>query len=141
MSSMPFVSSGTRSLANEINATVCPSELIAGATLFPFAAGGEVPVAWLATTVVATQAVPVAMSVLHVFRMKMFSTPLAVLVERFDACEAKATNCPEPLLFRLMLGFSLKPFPGEVPFGVDTRYVEGMHVVVVTVASMHVSRT
>ena len=78
------------------------------------------------------------MSVLHVFRTKMFSTPLAVLVERFDACEAKATNCPEPVLFRLIFGFSLSPFAGDVPFGVDANCVTGVHVVV---APVQVSRT
>ena len=72
----------------------------------------------------------------------MFSTPFAAFAERFEASDANAISCPDPVLLWLMLGLSLKPFAGDVPLGVETRRVAGTQVVVVVVdANVHVSRT
>jgi hypothetical protein len=68
----------------------------------------------------------------------MFSTPFAAFVDRFDACDANATNCPDPVLFGLMRGLSLSPLAGVVPSKVETSFVDAVHVVV---APAHVSRT
>ncbi len=67
----------------------------------------------------------------------MFSMPFATLIERLDACDANAMNCPEPVAFWLILGFSLSPFAGVVSFEEETSWVAGVQVE----PPKHVSRT
>lgn len=74
-------------------------------------------------------------------RTKMFSTPLLVF-PRLEASDENAMNWPE----RLMLGCSLKPFPGVgllvlLVAAVDTRVIEGVQLTVVAVIPRQVSRT
>ena len=61
----------------------------------------------------------------QVLRTKIFSMPLIVLA-RLEASDEKAMSCP----LALMLGCSLRPFPGVVPFAVETNVVDGVHTVV-----------
>ena len=71
----------------------------------------------------------------QVLRTKIFSMPLVVFA-RLEASDEKATNCP----LELMLGCSLRPLPGVVPFAVETNVVDGVQVVVTTTTPLQVSR-
>lgn len=138
---MPLVSRATRLFAEEMKLTTCPSSLIDGATLFPFAGAGEVPAAVLESEVDGEQVVvPVVVAFVQVLRTKIFSRPFAAFAERFDASEANAMNCPSPIaeVPRLILGCSLSAFPGMVPLVVETSVVEVVHVVA---CPLQVSRT
>lgn len=129
---MPLLSRATRLFAEEMKLTTCPSSLIDGATLFPFAGAGEVPAAILEREVEGEQVVvPVVFALVQVLRTKMFSRPLAAFADRFDARDANAMNCPSPAaeVPRLMLGCSLNAFAGVVPLVVETSVVEVVHVV------------
>jgi hypothetical protein len=117
-------------LANERKLTVCPSPLIDGARLLPFADGESVPAGWLATMVALVQLVVLLM---HVFRTNTFSIPLAVLAPKFDAAEAKATNCPVVSND----GRSASAFAGVLPSRVEARIVLGVQPLVLE----QVSRT
>jgi hypothetical protein len=129
---MPLVSRATRSFAEEMKLTTCPSLLIDGARLFPFAGAGEVPAAMLDRDVEGEQvAVPVVVAFVQVLRTKIFSRPFAAFTDKFDAREANAMNCPSAMeeVPRLILGCSLSAFPGTVPLVVETSVVEVVHVV------------
>jgi hypothetical protein len=141
MSGMPLVSRATRLFAEEMKLTTCPSLLIDGAMLFPFAGAGEVPGAMLESDVEGEQVVvPVVVAFVQVLRTKTFSRPFAAFGDKFDASEANAMNCPSPIaeVPRLMLGFSLRAFPGALPLVVETSVVEVVHVVA---CPLQVSRT
>lgn len=132
----PFVGSTTRLLEKERKLTLRPSPLMDGVKLEPLAGGGSVPAAELARIVVGPQEVVIPA---QVFLTKMFSTPFAVFTPRLDDSEAKATTGPMPFTsVLLMLGRSLVPLPGIVPFEVDTKAVEAVQVVSITA---QVSRT
>jgi hypothetical protein len=138
---MPLVSRATRLFAEEMKLTTCPSSLIDGARLFPFAGAGEVPAAMLDRDVEGEQVVvPVVVAFVQVLRTKMFSRPFAAFADKFDASEANATNCPSATeeVPRLILGCSLNAFPGMVPLVVETSVVEVVHVVA---CPLQVSRT
>jgi len=125
----PLVGCATRLLAKERKLTLRPSGLMEGARLELLAGGGSVPAASLARIVVAAQ---VVVTDTQVFRTKIFSTPFAVLALKLEAREAKATTGPR--LFAtvvFMLGRSLAPFPGIVPFEVETRTLAAVQVVVI----------
>jgi hypothetical protein len=109
---------------------VCPSPLIEGARLLPFKDGARVPEGWLATTVAVVQLV---VMLRHVFLTNTFSIPFAVFAPRFDAAEAKATNCPVVSND----GRSASEFAGVLPSRVEMRIVEGVQ----PVSLKHVSRT
>lgn len=141
MSGMPLVSRATRLFAEEMKLTTCPSLLIDGARLFPFAGAGVVPAAMLEREVEREQVVvPVVVAFVQVLRTKIFSRPFAAFADKFDASEANAMNCPSPAeeVPRLMLGCSLNAFPGVVPLVVETSVVEVVHVVA---CPLQVSRT
>lgn len=128
---MPLVSRATRLFAEEMKLTTCPSSLIDGATLFPFAGAGEVPAAMLESEVDGEQVVvPVVVAFVQVLRTKIFSRPLAAFADRFEANDANAMNCPSLVaeVPRLMLGCSLNAFAGVVPLVVETSVVEVAHV-------------
>src|SRR5271168_538149 len=133
MSGMPFVSRATRLFEEEMKLTTCPSSLIDGARLFPFAGAGEVPAAMLDREVEGEQVlvVPVVVAFVQVLRTKIFSRPFAAFTDKFDASEANAMNCPSAIeeVPRLILGCSLNAFPGVVPLVVETSVVEVVHVV------------
>src|ERR1700732_33881 len=115
MSGMPLLSRATRLFAEEMKLTTCPSSLIDGATLFPFAGAGEVPAAMLESEVDGEQVV----------------VPVVVaFADRFEANDANAMNCPSLVaeVPRLMLGCSLNAFAGVVPLVVETSVVEVAHV-------------
>ena len=88
ISSRPFVSRATRLLALERKLTVCPSALIEGTRLEPFAGDAPVPVEMLAST---TPVVQVGITPRQVLRTKTFSTPFTV-PPRFDASDENAMN-------------------------------------------------
>ena len=107
---MPFVSSGTRSLANEINATVCPSALIDRRHTVPIRcrrrsscgvagqnggchtgrAGGDERIARVSNE-----------NVLD---------PIGRIGRKVRCLRGKSDKLSRTVLFRLMLGFSLSPF-------------------------------
>jgi len=132
ISSKALLSRGTRLFENERKLTVWPSALMEGTRLCPFEGDAFVPPEMLER---ATPAVQVTVVARQVLLTKIFSIPFVVFA-RLEASEAKATNCP----VALMLGCSLRPFPGA-PAAVDTRVVEGTQVVVVVVTPVQVSRT
>ena len=132
----PLVGCATRLFAKEIKQTLWPSALMEGATLEPFAGGGSVPEASLAKMVAAAQVVATDT---QVFRTKIFFTPFAVFALRLEAREAKAMMGAEPFVAAsFMLGRSLAPFPGMVPFEVERRTGAVLQPVVTPV---QVSRT
>lgn len=132
ISSRALLSRGTRLFENERKLTVWPSALMDGARLCPLEGDAFVPPDMLERATPVVQVMVVARQVL---RTNIFSTPLVVFA-RFEASEANATNCP----VALMLGCSLRPFPG-VPLTVDTKVVEGTQVVVAVFIPVQVSRT
>lgn len=89
MSSNPLVGNGTKSFANEMNATLWPSPLSTGTMLLPFEGGGELPSAWLARVVAVVQVVLVA-TTRHALRTKIFSTPFETFSPRLVALDANA---------------------------------------------------
>jgi len=132
ISSTPLLSRGTRLFENERKLTVCPSALMDGSRFCPLEGEAFVPPDTLESARPVVQVVTVAKQVL---RTKTFSTPFVVFA-KLEASEAKATNCP----VALMLGCSLRPFPGA-PVAVETRVVEGTQVVEMTTTPVQVSRT
>ena len=110
-----------------------PSALMDGTRFCPFEGAALLPPDTLerARPVVQVTEVPK-----QVLRTKIFSMPLVVFA-KLEANEENATNCP----VALMLGCSLRPFPGVVPFAVETNVVDGVQVVVTVTTPLHVSRT
>ena len=80
------------------------------------------PAGWLATAVAVVQLV---VMLRHVLRTNTFSIPFAVFAPRFDAVEAKATNCPVVSND----GRSASALAGVLPSRVETRIVEGVQPV------------
>src|SRR5271154_7147866 len=128
MSPRPVAKLATMLVAGEMNASVWPSPLTAGRseTLFASVPPSEI----LLSDVPGMQEVVVELTApSHVFRTKIFSKPLLVPETRFVANEAKATNCPslEFETVELMLGCSLKPFPGvTLSLAIETSVMEGV---------------
>ena len=128
MSPRPVAKLATMFVAGEMKATVWPSPLTAGRsdTLLASVPPSEM----LRSDVPGMQeVVVVATAPSQVFRTKMFSKLLVVPGTRFVAREAKATNCPSlvVVISELMLGCSLKPFPGvTLSLAIETSVVEGV---------------
>ena len=112
---------------------MCPSALIDGTRFCPFEGAAFLPPETLESARPVVQVTDVARQVL---RTKIFSMPFVVFA-RLEASDENAMNCP----VALMLGCSLRPFPGVVPFAVDTRVVDGVQVVVTVTTPLQVSRT
>lgn len=143
--------------ALEINATLCPSPLIAGTMLLPFEGSGTTPLGALAKVVFAEHAVVPELELLlsvtlrQVFRTKMFSTPVTTFGPRLEARVANATTGPEvhdvvdvAAQLSARLGFSLSPFAAVVPSTVEASAVFGEQLPLISspvVVVSHVSRT